>query len=61
MVFTSWLCLHRNTGLVGTMVSVYDGTFMQGALAMGQGCPPWALRLHFFVCHLVSAALHASR
>ena len=37
MVFTSWLCLHRNTDLVGTMISVYDG--MLQALSWGAPLP----------------------
>ena len=53
MVFTSCLCLHRNTGLVGTVISVYDG--MPQAVSYIK-----TLRLLFFVGHLLSDALHAS-
>ena len=37
MVFTSCLCLHRNTGLVGTVISVYDG--MLQAVSWGAPLP----------------------
>ena len=63
MVFTSWLCLHRNTDLVGTMIPVYYGMLQE--LSWGHPCPgawvpPMGPQVATFVSHFVSAALRAS-